>query len=221
MKFSDGPTPEVSLAWTGERLTTGAGLQVEVEHIHRYLLARNLCRGLDVLDIASGEGYGSAFLAQTAKSVVGVELDLMSVEHAQQSYASTATNLSFLQGDARKLPLPDASVDIVVSFETIEHFYDHDLFLAEVRRVLRPGGRFVVSSPERDVYSPAAQSPNPYHVRELTRFEFSSLLRQQFQHVTLLGQRPMLGSALVAEEPISQSQFRPYADVRAPRRRLV
>jgi GT2 family glycosyltransferase/SAM-dependent methyltransferase len=201
--------PEAPLAWTGERLTTGAGLQVEVEHLHRYLLARDLCRGMDVLDVASGEGYGSALLAQTAKSVVGVELDPGSVEHAQRSYASAMANLSFLLGDARKLPLPDTSVDIVVSFETIEHFYDHELFLAEVRRVLRPGGRFVVSSPERDVYSPAAQSPNPYHVRELTRFEFASLLRQHFKHITLLGQRPMLGSALVAEEPISQSQFRP------------
>ena len=192
--------PATALTWTGERLTTEAGQQVEVEHLHRYLLARNLCRDLDVLDVASGEGYGSAFLAQTARSVVGVELDPDAVKHAEAFYP--APNLRFLEGDARRLPLQDACVDIVVSFETIEHFYEHEAFLAEVRRVLRPGGRFVVSSPERDVYSPAALPPNPFHVRELTRAEFSSLLRSTFGHVALLGQRPILGSVLVAEDPI-------------------
>ncbi len=192
-------TPAVPLAWTGERLTSEAGQQVEVEHLHRYLFARTLCRGLDVLDVASGEGYGSAFLAQTARSVVGVELDKQAVEHSRTSYI--APNLRFLEGDARRLPLPDGCIDVVISFETIEHFYEHGVFLAEVRRVLRPGGRFIVSSPERDVYSPANLPPNPYHVRELTRAEFSSLLHGTFGHVTLLGQRPVLGSALVAEQP--------------------
>lgn len=195
-------TPTVPLAWTGERLTTEAGSQVEVEHLHRYLLARDLCRGFDVLDVASGEGYGSALLAQTARSVVGIELDLKAVKHAQSSYV--APNLRFVEGDARHLPLPDACVDVVVSFETIEHLYEQDIFLAEVRRVLRPGGRFLVSSPERDVYSPAGLPPNPYHVRELTRGEFSCLLHSNFEHVTLLGQRPILGSALVAERPVLQ-----------------
>jgi GT2 family glycosyltransferase/SAM-dependent methyltransferase len=192
---------DVPLAWTGERLTSTAGPQVEIEHLHRYFLARALCRGLDVLDVASGEGYGSAFLAQTALSVIGVELDVKAVAHAQTTYV--APNLRYLQGDARRLPLIDACVDVVVSFETIEHFYQHDSFLAEVRRVLRPGGRFVVSSPERDVYSPAGTPPNPHHVRELTRTELLTLLRGRFGNVLLQGQRPLLGSALVAEGPRS------------------
>ena len=192
--------PAIPLSSTGERLTTASGKQVEVEHLHRYLLARTLCRELDVLDVASGEGYGSAFLAQTARSVIGIEIDPAAIKHAQNSY--TAPNLRFLEGDVRSLPLPDACVDVVVSFETIEHFYEHDVFVAEVRRVLRPGGRFVVSSPDRDVYSPPGLPPNPYHVRELTRSEFSSLLYATFQHVILLGQRPVLGSVLVAEPSI-------------------
>ena len=186
-----------ALAWTGERLTGDAGRQVEIEHLHRYLYARALCRGLDVLDVAAGEGYGSALLAQTARSVVGVELDQAAVMHAQDCYV--ADNLSFLKGDARCLPIPDASLDVVVSFETIEHFYEHDLFINEVRRVIRPGGKFIVSSPERDVYSPVGHPPNPYHVRELTRAEFERLLQRNFGYVTLLGQRPMLGSALIVE----------------------
>jgi SAM-dependent methyltransferase len=189
--------PAEPLEWTGERLTTATAGQVEVEHLHRYFLARDLCRGLDVLDIAAGEGYGTALLAQVARSVLGVEVSAEAVAHAAEAYRGP--NFRFLQGDARRLPLDNASVDAVVSFETIEHFYEHDQFLAEVRRVLRPGGFFIVSSPERDVYSPSGSSANPYHVRELSRAEFSTLLCNSFAEVRILAQRPMLGSALVSE----------------------
>jgi SAM-dependent methyltransferase len=190
--------PAVALTWTGERLTTETSGQVEIEHLHRYFFARSLCRGLDVLDVASGEGYGSALLAQVAKSVVGVEIAVETVGYAQAAYRMP--NLTFLQGDARRIPCADDSFDAVVSFETLEHFYEHEAFLAEVRRVLRPGGMFIISSPERDVYSPAGGTPNPYHVRELTHSEFSALLRSNFQQVSMYAQRPLLGSALMVEE---------------------
>jgi SAM-dependent methyltransferase len=193
------PTPPTALPWTGERLTTETTGQVEIEHLHRYFFARSLCRNLDVLDVASGEGYGSALLAQVAKSVVGVDIAEESVEHAKAAHGMPG--LIFLHGDARRIPCSDSSFDAVVSFETLEQFYQHAEFLAEIRRVLRPGGLFIVSSPERDVYSPAGGTPNPYHVRELTHTEFDALMRQNFQHVALYGQRPLLGSALMAEEP--------------------
>jgi SAM-dependent methyltransferase len=191
--------PHSALPWTGERLTTGITGQVEIEHLHRYAFARDLCRGLDVLDVASGEGYGSALVAQVARSVVGLEIDLGAVTHAQTAYKQP--NLRFLQGDARAIPLADASVDAVVSFETIEHFYEHDTFIAEIRRVLRSGGRLIISSPERDIYSPVQSAPNPYHVRELTREEFTRLLQGAFPYVALYAQRAFLGAALVAEDP--------------------
>lgn len=190
--------PSSSLPWTGERLTTETTGQVEIEHLHRYFVARALCRGLDVLDIASGEGYGSALLAQTARNVVGVEIEEATVEHARAAYGSA--NLTFRQGDARHIPCADDSFDAVVSFETLEHFYEHDQFIAEVRRVLRPGGMFIISSPERDVYSPADGPPNPYHAHELTHGEFATLLRSSFGYVSIYAQRPLLGSALIAEE---------------------
>lgn len=189
--------PTAILPWTGERLTTGITGQVEIEHLHRYVFARGFCRGKDVLDVASGEGYGSNLLAQVAVSVIGVEIDQVSVTHAQSGYGKP--NLQFRLGDARALPLPDACVDVVVSFETIEHFYEHDLFINEIRRVLRPGGLLIISSPERDIYSPTQQTPNPYHVRELTRSEFDQLLGAAFEHVALYAQRPFLGAALVRE----------------------
>ena len=188
--------PAAPLEFTGERMTSGSDGQIVIEHLHRYFLARDLCRGLNVVDVACGEGYGTALLAQTAQSVVGIDVSGKAIAHAHAAYAGS--NCRYVQGEACQLPVGDNSVDLVVSFETIEHFYNHEEFLAEVRRILRPGGRFIVSSPDRDVYSRIDSPANPYHVRELSGEEFSALLRRSFKHVRFLAQRPLLGSALVA-----------------------
>jgi SAM-dependent methyltransferase len=187
--------------FTGERLTTAVGGQVRIEHYHRYLFARALVGGLDVLDVASGEGYGSALLAQVARSVVGAEYSAATVRAAAADFVRP--NLRFVQADARALPLADASVDAVVSFETIEHFDRQDDFVREVRRVLRADGRFIVSTPDRDVYSPAGSAANPFHVWELSGPEFSTLLGGHFRHVQVVQQRAVIGSALLAEAATS------------------
>ncbi|MGI4798378.1 MAG: class I SAM-dependent methyltransferase [Janthinobacterium lividum] len=189
--------PSKPLTWTGERLTSEAGGQVEIEHLHRYLLTRDHCRGLDVLDVAAGEGYGTALLAQVARSATGVEISGEAAAHAAREYVRP--NLRYLQGDARKIPVGDASMDVVVSFETVEHLFEQDVFLSEIKRVLRPGGRLVMSSPNSEAYSPPGSEANPYHVRELSRPEFVDLLGRHFGHVRLLAQRPMLGSVLVSD----------------------
>jgi ubiquinone/menaquinone biosynthesis C-methylase UbiE len=128
-------------------MTSAIEGQIAFEHFHRYCLARDLVVGRDVLDIASGEGYGAAILAGTARSVVGVEIDAASVEHARAAYP--LPNLRFEQGDALRLPLPDDCLDVVTSFETLEHLADHEGFLAEIRRVLRPGGVCLLSFSNR------------------------------------------------------------------------
>lgn len=183
--------------FTGERLTSALGGQTQIEHYHRYLFARSLCAGLDVLDVASGEGYGSAQIAQVARSVVGVEYSESTVRGAVLNFPRQ--NLRFLQADARALPLADASVDAVISFETIEHFDGQEAFLSEIRRVLRPDGFVVISTPDRDVYSPPDALPNEYHRRELSRTEFVAILKRHFCHTEILLQRPMIGSALMPE----------------------
>lgn len=169
---------------------------IEAEHLHRYLLAAPLVAGRDVLDIASGEGYGSALLARSARRVFGVDIAAEAVEHAQRQYP--LENLHFLQGDCARIPLPDQSVDAVVSFETLEHHHQHEAMMLEVRRVLRAGGLLVISSPDRSEYSDRPGYQNPFHVRELYREEFEDLLRRHFPHVCLYGQRMMRGSVLFA-----------------------
>lgn len=190
--------PGEALPFTGERFTSAATGQIEVEHLHRYLQARDACRGRDVLDIASGEGYGSALLAQVARSVIGVEIDPAVVSHASRTYGRD--NLSFMAGDARRIRLPDDAFDVVTSFETIEHFYEHDLFLREIRRVLRPGGVLIISTPDRDIYSPLGEPANRYHVHELSKDEFCGALRKEFAHVALFRQRTLAGSVLILDD---------------------
>ena len=188
------PVPPKPLAFTGERLTSEYGGQTQIEHFHRYLLVREWCRGRDILDVASGEGYGTALLAQVARNAVGVDISFDAVLHATGAYR--ADNLSFVRGDARDLPLPDASRDVIVSFETVEHIAEQQRFLEEVRRILRPDGLLVVSTPDRDNYSPSESPVNPYHVKELTSAEFAAELRAYFSEVSVLFQRPVFGSVI-------------------------
>src|ERR1700756_2540753 len=114
------PRPAQPMTFTGERLTSDLAGETPIEHWHRYLLARELVRDRDVLDIACGEGYGSALLAQTARQVVGVDISAAVIAHAPDAYPGD--NLRSLEGSALAIPLEDASVDVVVSFETVEHF---------------------------------------------------------------------------------------------------
>ena len=167
---------------------------IVLEHLHRYAFAADLVAGKDVLDIACGEGYGSNLLAARARSVTGVDISEETIGYAQSKYVRD--NLAFLPGSCLAIPAPDQSADVVVSFETLEHFVEHEQFLAEVRRVLRPGGVFIVSTPDKTIYTGKLGNRNQFHPRELEKAEFEEFLRGGFSCVQLLSQRVSLGSFL-------------------------
>ncbi|AXE63393.1 hypothetical protein BBF93_03550 [Hyphomonas sp. CACIAM 19H1] len=202
------PVAEVGLTFTGERYTTVMGGEVELEHRHRYIFAMHYCKGKRVLDIASGEGYGSAMLAQVAEQVKGVDISEEAVRHAQKSY--TTDNLEYICGSATAIPLDDHSVDVVVSFETIEHFIGHDKFISEIRRVLVPGGLLIMSSPNKEIYSTIHGNHNEFHVSELTKKEFRELLGSAFRNVRGLQQKATTGSLIVPEEGAQDAEFVDY-----------
>ncbi|MEX2586631.1 MAG: class I SAM-dependent methyltransferase [Actinomycetota bacterium] len=184
------------LSWTGERCVPWADeASVIHEHLHRYLFSRPLVEGKEVLDLGSGEGYGSQILASSARRVAGIELDPLAVEHARLNYRDS--NLAFVEGSVLDLrQFEDGSFDAAVCFEVIEHVSDHDRLLAEVSRVLRPGGIFIVSTPDREVYNTELGHVNPYHLKEMDLQEFTTLLSSQFAHSVVWGQRAVSGSVL-------------------------
>lgn len=183
------------MKFTGERFVPSEAGEIRHEHMHRYAWCARLTKGMDVLDIACGEGYGSAILARNARSVVGVDIDDTTVRHARAVYHNI-NDLKFLQGDAADIPLDDDSVDVVVSFETIEHHDKHREMLSEIRRVLRPDGVLIISSPNRTVYSEMAGHHNEFHVKELDFKEFDAVLKEQFKNIRYFGQRLAVGSSI-------------------------
>jgi SAM-dependent methyltransferase len=154
-------------------------------HLARYHFAAPLCSGRDVLDAACGVGYGSAWIAQRGARVLGVDVDEPTVEYARRRYGGP--DVRFEPMDACALELPDESVDVVCSFETIEHVADPEKAVAEAARVLRRDGVYVASTPRVDVttHTPA----NPHHRVELSRRDFEQMLSAHFEEVTLYGQR--------------------------------
>lgn len=188
------PEPAERMSFTGERYVTGLAGNIGNEHYHRYLFAMRFCIKKDVLDIASGEGYGSSLLASVARSVVGVDIDEASVRFARRAYSRE--NLSYCQGSVESIPLTDASVDVVVCYETLEHVAQHGRLLDEITRVLRKGGILIISTPDRRVYTEEPVYHNPYHVKELDRGEFQAFLQQRFPYVSLYEQQVLEGSVL-------------------------
>jgi len=187
------------LKFTGERFLPGACGEIWYEHWHRYHFAAKLVAARAVLDVACGTGYGSALLARQARHVVGVDISAETIEYARTLYAP-ATNLEFRQAACAALPFPDATFDAVVSFETIEHIQEQAQFLDEVRRVLRPDGLFVLSSPNKLEYSDRRGFTNPYHLGELYRDALASLLAPRFPHTTWFGQRMSFFSVIWPEQ---------------------
>ena len=190
------------LAFTGERFIPGTRGEIWIEHWHRYHFASRWSAGRRVLDIACGEGYGSALLARNAAQVTGVDVSPEAVAHARRAYAGLG-NLEFREGSCARIPLPDASVGLVVSFETLEHMEDHEAFMGEVARVLTADGVLLMSCPNKQEYTDKRGFVNEYHVKELYRPELEALVRSRFAHADWYGQRPTFYSLIAPEQPSS------------------
>lgn len=156
------------------------------EHVYRYAFAARFVRGQRVLDVACGTGYGSAaLLAAGARSVIGVDISAESCAYAAKTFGVDAR-----VGDAEALAFPDASFDVVVSFETIEHLQRPTRLLDECRRVLRPGGCAVISTPDKHTYDKVG-GDNPHHLHEFEADEFIAACTERFPRVKLFTQCPL------------------------------
>lgn len=194
--MSDGQSED---ALFPERFVPGAmhGL-IEAEHVARYRWVSTCASGHSVLDAGCGLGYGSLLLrAAGASAVTGVDIAEQTIHTAREQ---AGEGVQFLVGDISALALPDASFELAVCFEAIEHVQEQARALDELRRVLTPDGLLAISSPNRDVY----QEGNPHHTHEYTPEELRSALRERFTNVRLERQQAWTASMISGDETLQQ-----------------
>ncbi|HEY3629448.1 MAG TPA: class I SAM-dependent methyltransferase, partial [Jatrophihabitantaceae bacterium] len=142
------------LVLTGER--TVPGIPHENYWFRRHEAAYGFllryARGETVLDVGCGEGYGAARFAEVAGRVIGVDYDAAAVAHAAEQYPTAR----FVRANLAALPVRSQAVDVLATLQVIEHVWDHAQFVDECRRVLRPGGWLLVTTPNRLTFSPGA-----------------------------------------------------------------
>lgn len=184
--------------WSGERLETNISGRDMIEHLHRYSLCSEYIYNKIVLDIACGDGYGSFLMSEKASHVYGVDIDQPTILNAQKKYIKS--NLNFLIGSADKTSLKDNSIDIVVSFETIEHHDKHHEMMQEIKRVLKPDGILIISTPDKAYYSELRNFKNEFHVKELYKDEFKVLISSYFKETKLLIQEYTNGSSIIRQD---------------------
>ncbi len=177
------------LEFTGERVVPSKSPpRLEAEHRARYEFACNQVRGMKVLDIGCGTGYGTYMMSGYAQSVTGVDIDKDAIDHAKENYG--ATNPSFAVADIRDLPFADGDFDACVCFEVIEHIENPDTLVQQASRVLKPSGMLIVSTPNGAVRTSSQR--NPYHVNEFRLGELRELLRESFPsdkwNISIFGQ---------------------------------
>ena len=182
----DQPAGVPPLSLTGERTLPDVPAENYWyrRHLAVYRWIAERCHGLDVVDMACGEGYGTAVLGERAARVTGVDANPEAHEHARLKY--TRPGVRFVRDLVETY---DEPCDAVAFLQTIEHLENPSAILDHFRAMLRPGGVAYVSTPNVLTLAPegAEKSDNPWHVREYRAEEFRVLCEASFEHVELLG----------------------------------
>lgn len=178
--------PVTPLPLTGERTVPGVPEENYWFRRHEaaYLALAPHCADAVVLEAGCGEGYGADLLAERARIVLGLDYDALTAAHVARAYPRVRA----VRGNLAGLPVRTSTVDVVANLQVIEHLWDQAGFLLECRRVLVPGGRLLVTTPNRITFSPGRDTPlNPFHTRELSPDELAELLVDNGFEVTYLG----------------------------------
>jgi ubiquinone/menaquinone biosynthesis C-methylase UbiE len=183
------------------------------EHLHRYAFAKEFVKDKTVLDLACGEGYGSAMLAEEAEQVTGIDINECAIKHAAATYVKS--NLEFIKSSITKVGITGCRLfDVIVCFEALEHVVEHDKVVSEVKRLLKEDGIFIVSTPDKQLHTDTANYHNPFHLRELYFQEFKAILSENFKNNLTYGQKvfpvsnifPISGNSAATKEYVIEKQ---------------
>jgi GT2 family glycosyltransferase/2-polyprenyl-3-methyl-5-hydroxy-6-metoxy-1,4-benzoquinol methylase len=166
-----------------------------VEQLHRYAIASALAHGKVVLEIGLGEGYGSSLVVQTARQVVVMDVMPGLVKYARTQHRNG--KLFIVGGKDTNIPLATGCVDLVMSFDVSERLNQSESMMAEIARVLRPGGIVIISSPQNHEYSDLSKPQNSSQFNPDCLNECESLLRSKFRNVAVFAQGIASGSYIV------------------------
>jgi len=171
--------------FTGERFIPDHGTtSMQEDHIARYEFALQFSTGIRVLDIACGSGYGSFILSKNAQFVDGIDISIESIHFAQSQYKKD--NINFQVGDINNY-YSDKKYDLIVCFETLEHIENYKTVLKNLKSLLAPNGKLIISSPNRLITSPKCKDlndrPGKYHIREFTILELKEIIKKIGFHI--------------------------------------
>lgn len=182
----DQPEGVPPLALTGERTLPDVPAENYWfrRHLAVYEWIAEHCAGLEVVDMACGEGYGTGVLARRARTVTGVDANPEAYDHARAKYQRPG--VEFVRDLVESYRQP---CDAVVFLQTIEHVEDPEAVLRHFRDMLPSGGTAYVSTPNLLTLAPkgAAKSDNPWHIKEYRAEEFRALCESVFDDVQILG----------------------------------
>ena len=157
-------------------------------HQAQYKFTKDYVLGQTVLDAGCGNGYGAYYLSSLAVRIIGMDISAEAIKYAQAHHQKE--NITYIRGNCESLPFHEHSFNIICSFEVIEHIPDYFSFLEEMKRILKPGGIAIISTPNKKVsLSSGKSSANPYHSNEFSSEDLYNLLRPRFRDVTIYGQK--------------------------------
>ncbi|MFD0963102.1 class I SAM-dependent methyltransferase [Pseudofulvibacter geojedonensis] len=144
-----------------------------------YEIVSTLING-NVLEIGCGEGYAIELLKQKATSLTLVDKSKSSL----QKIKKTHPNLTIYQSRIPPLiQIKDNTFDSVISFQVIEHIKDYNSYLKEIKRVLKPGGKAYLTTPNK-IHTIAR---NPWHYKEFSKDELETITKKHFNQISILG----------------------------------
>ncbi len=186
---------------TGERMIEEyhKGRPMWSAHYSRYFLASQFVKNKIVLDGSCGSGYGSYLLARNgkAKFVYGIDISKEAVTYAEKHFKRG--NIKFLEENLENTSLLTDSIDVYVSFETIEHIKNYKNFLLDIKRVLKRNGLLVLSTPNSKAYLKG----NPFHHKEFNADELAKLLGSHFKNTEILYQDNWVSSSIFNKKRLS------------------